>query len=110
MQVSGFQHAAANLVKLDALEQGLEIALAEAVVALALDDLEEDGADGVFGEDLEQPAAVFGRRAVDQDLQALQFADRLAMAGQARVDAFVIGIRRRHEFGAAAASMSSTVR
>ena len=39
------QHAAADLVELDALEQGAEIALAEALVALALDELEEDRAD-----------------------------------------------------------------
>jgi hypothetical protein len=39
-------HAAADLVELDGLEQRLEVALAEALVALALDDLEEDRADG----------------------------------------------------------------
>src|SRR3546814_7794264 len=38
------QHAALDLVALDALEQGLEVAFAEAFVALALDDLEEDRA------------------------------------------------------------------
>src|SRR6185312_5626948 len=35
------QHAPANLVRLDAFEQGPEIALAEAFIALALDEFEE---------------------------------------------------------------------
>src|SRR5256885_15082519 len=41
----GLQHAAVDLVALHGLEQGLEIAFAEAlaVVALALDELEEHG-------------------------------------------------------------------
>jgi hypothetical protein len=37
-------------------KQRLEIALAEAFVALALDDLEEDRADHILGEDLKQQA------------------------------------------------------
>jgi hypothetical protein len=37
----------AHLVALDGLEQRLEVALAEALVALALDDLEEDRADAL---------------------------------------------------------------
>ena len=61
------QHAAADLVELDRFEQGAEIALAEALVALALDDLEEDRADHGLGEDLQQQPAALGRRAVDQD-------------------------------------------
>jgi hypothetical protein len=48
------QHAALHLVALDGLEQRLEIAFAEAFVALALDDLEEDRAECVLGEDLQQ--------------------------------------------------------
>jgi hypothetical protein len=40
---SGLEHAAAHLVELHGLEQGLEIALAKAAIALALDELEEDG-------------------------------------------------------------------
>jgi hypothetical protein len=50
------QHAALHLVALDALEQRLEVAFAEAFVALALDDLEEDRAERVLGEDLQQLA------------------------------------------------------
>src|SRR5947208_17184217 len=49
-----FQDAAAYLVELHRLEQRLEVALAEALVALPLDDLEEDRADGGLGEDLQQ--------------------------------------------------------
>ena len=48
------QHAAAHLVALDGLEQGLEVAFAETLVALALDDLEENRTDRVLGEDLQQ--------------------------------------------------------
>jgi ABC-type arginine/histidine transport system permease subunit len=50
------QHAPPDLVQLDRLEQRPEIALAEALVALALDDLEEDRADLVLGEYLQQQA------------------------------------------------------
>ena len=39
---------APDLVELDRLEQRLEVAFAEALVALALDDLEEDRADDVL--------------------------------------------------------------
>src|SRR4051812_17296069 len=39
------QHAAADLVFLDRFEERLEVALAESVVALALDELEEDRPD-----------------------------------------------------------------
>ncbi len=52
---------AAHLIKLDALEQGFEIAFAEAFVALALDDLEEDRANHVLGEDLQQQPLPLGR-------------------------------------------------
>src|SRR6478672_12821436 len=61
------EDAPANLVELDALEERLEIAFAEALVALALDDLEEDRPDHVLGEDLQQQALSGLRRAVDQD-------------------------------------------
>ena len=46
-------HAAANLVELDALKQGLEIAFAKSLIALALDDFEENRADHVGGENLQ---------------------------------------------------------
>src|SRR5690606_34493374 len=50
------QDAALHLVAFDGLEQRLEVALAETLVALALDDLEEDRAERVGGEDLQQQA------------------------------------------------------
>src|SRR5690606_7668233 len=61
------QHPALHLFALDALEQRLEVAFAEAFVALALDDLEEDLAERVLGEDLQQLALLGFRIGVDQD-------------------------------------------
>src|SRR5471032_793328 len=86
------QHAAADLVELDGLEQRAEIALAEAFVAPALDDLEEDRADHGLGEYLQQQPAAFGRRAVDQDAVGGHALQALAMPRQARIDLFVIGV------------------
>src|SRR5207302_10092799 len=87
-----FQNAAAHLVELERLEQRLEVALAEALVALPLDDLEEDRADRGLGEDLQkQPAA---GAAVDQDLALVQLLERLAMVRQALAEHFVISVRR----------------
>ena len=91
-----------DLVELDAFEQRLEIALAEAFVALALDDLEEDRADHVLGEDLQQQALALGRRAVDQDAALLELGGRLAMAFDALVDQLVISVGRVLERNAAA--------
>ena len=65
------QHATADLIQLDGFEQCLEVALTKALVALALDDLEEHGTDDGVGEDLQQDA-VLRRRAVDEDAQRLQ--------------------------------------
>src|SRR5581483_4021894 len=101
------EHTAADLVFLDRFEQRLEIPLAETVVALALDELEEDRPDRVCREDLQQHlgmAAVDHALAVDQDAVLLQPHDVLAMTGQPRVDLLEIGIaRRRHERQAAGA-------
>src|SRR5207249_7099352 len=86
------QYAALDLVELDRLEQCAEITFAEALVALALDDLEEDRSDHGLRENLQQQFAL--RRiamAVDQDAQALQFGQLLAVIRQAAVDQFVIG-------------------
>src|SRR5690606_16987396 len=99
----GLQHAAADLVEFDALEQRLEIAFAEAFVALALDDLEEDRANHVLGEYLQQQALIPGRSAVDQDLQLLQPRQVLVMAGHALGHLVVIGVQRRLEGHVAAA-------
>jgi hypothetical protein len=48
------QHATLDLIPLDRFKQRLEIAFAEALIALALDDLEEHRADAVLGENLQQ--------------------------------------------------------
>src|SRR5690606_26430384 len=86
------QHAAPHLVALDRLEQGLEVALAEALVALALDDLEEDRAEGVLGEDLQQQAALGLHVGVDQDLVPGQPRYVLAVVGNALVDDLEVGV------------------
>src|SRR6478672_5910070 len=89
------QYAAANLVQFDRFEQGAEVALAEALVAAALDDLEEDRADHRLGEDLQQQPAALGRRAVDQDAVGGQALQVLAVARQASIDLLVVGVGHR---------------
>src|SRR3984893_10789202 len=93
--------AAAFLVEFDGLEQGLKIPFAEALVALALNDLEKDRPDGILGEYLQQNAAV--GITVDQHAAPLQFAQGFAMAADARIDAFIIGGGRVLELDAAPA-------
>src|SRR5436190_13855762 len=83
--------SALDLVELDRFEQSLEIALAEALVALALDDLEEDRADHVLGEDLKQQALARLGRAVDQDPPLAHRLDVVGVAGDSLVDHVVIG-------------------
>ena len=61
------------------------------LVALALDDLEEDRPDLVLGEDLQQQVVAC---AVDQDLALLQFVQRFAVIRHAAVDQFVIRVDR----------------
>src|SRR3989441_12235745 len=87
-----FRDAAAYLVELHRLEQRLEVALAEALVAFPLDDFEEDRADGGLGEDLQQQPAA--RAAVDQDPAPLQLLERLGVVWQALADHLVVGVRR----------------
>src|SRR6266851_2191522 len=97
------EHAAPDLVELDRFEEGTEIALAETLVALALDDLEEDRPDHRRGEDLQQQPGSRRRRAIDQDAVAAQTLKILAMAGEARVHLLIIGVRHVHEGDALAA-------
>jgi hypothetical protein len=88
-RVVDLQHAAADLVFLDRFEQRLEVAFAKTVVALALDELEEDRPDRVGGENLQQyfgMAAVDHAFTVDQDAIALKPRDVLAMFWQPRID------------------------
>src|SRR5258707_13773120 len=95
------QHAAPLLVEFDGFEQRLKIPLTETLVALALNDFEEDGADCVLGENLQQNAALVA--AVDQNPAALKLGYGLTVPGHARIDAFVIGCGSILEFDAAAA-------
>src|SRR3954469_24661444 len=86
--------SAAHLVELDRLEQRLEIAFAEAFVALALDDLEENRADDVLGKDLQQQALPLGRSAVHQDGAPLELGEVLIVALNALGEQLVIGLGR----------------
>src|SRR4051794_37274821 len=72
---SALQVPATLLLALDRLEQGLEVALAEAERAVPLDQLEEHRRAVLhrLGEDLEQVAVLV---AVDQDAQFAQRLDR----------------------------------
>src|SRR5689334_22456065 len=95
------ENAAAHLVELDALEQRLEIALAETLVALALDDLEEDRSDHILREDLQQQALSLRWRAIHQDAALLELRDALLMAFDALRQQLVIGVGRVLEGNAA---------
>jgi hypothetical protein len=89
----GLQHAAPDLVQLDRFEQRAEITLAESLVALALDDLEEDGTDDRRREDL-QEHLVLGRRAVQQDAVAGQALGVFLVTEQAGRELLVVRVRR----------------
>src|SRR5713101_7955482 len=95
---------APNLVFLDRLEQRLEISLTEAVVALPLDELEEDRADHGLGENLQQDlrfTAVDHSLAVNEDSMLLHALDRFGVAAYPREAFLVIGSGRpRHELQA----------
>src|SRR5678815_3184840 len=86
------QHTPTHLVQLDRFEQRPEVAFAETLVALALDDLEEDRADHVLREDLQQQALAFLRIAVEQDASLAQLFQVLAVAADARIHALIICI------------------
>src|SRR5260221_10426402 len=81
--------ASGDLVRLDRFEQGAEIPFPEALVALPLDDLEEDRADNRLGEDLQQlvlVAVLVNALAVDEDAVRLQARPVLAVVVHAAVD------------------------
>ncbi len=67
--------------------------MSEAVIALALNDLEEDRTEQVVGENLEQNP-LFADRAVDQDVVLLHTFEVFAMTRHAAVDQLVIGVDR----------------
>src|SRR5450755_4118738 len=85
------ENAAALLIQLDRFEQRLEIPLTETVVAFALNDFEEDGADGVLGEYLQKDAAL--GTAVDENATPLELGHRFAVARDAAIDAFIVSCR-----------------
>jgi hypothetical protein len=93
--------APANLVFLDGVEQRLEVAFAEALIAIALNDFEEDRADHGIGEYLQQQALTFGRRAIEQNIVRAQAGDILAMPGNPLVEGLIVRSRRIYENHAA---------
>src|SRR5690606_12626489 len=105
------------LMPLDALEQGAEIAGSEALVALAMNDFEEEGPrlgasihlGRVLHEDLQQIGVVAGT--VDQDLELAQGLDVFVDAADAQAleplgQRVVVGSRRGHELDAPRAQAS----
>src|SRR6202011_4625513 len=93
----GSEDTATDLVALDRLEEGAEIAFAKALVAFALNNFEKDRTDHRLGEDLQQQSLAGGRRTVDQDPVAPQAGEVLAVSPDAGVDRLVIGVGDRHE-------------
>src|SRR5262249_6532590 len=88
------QHAPTHLVQLHRLEQRAGGAFAEPFAAPALDDLEEDRADDVLREDLQQQPFALLRIAVEQDAALAQLLEVLAVALNPRVHALIICIGR----------------
>ena len=89
----------ALLLALDGFKQRLEVALAEAAAAFALDDLEEQRG-AVFdgpGEDLQHVAFVV---AIDEDAQLLQFVERLVDLADAVLQFGVVGVRHAQKLDA----------
>src|SRR5437867_813630 len=81
-----------GLLDLDRLEQGLEVANAEAARAVPLDDLEEEGRPVLDrpGEDLEEVALLV---AVGLDAELLERLDRDADVADAIGERLVVGMR-----------------
>src|SRR5919108_3956487 len=102
---SVLQVAAALLLALDRLEQRLEVAVAEAARAVALDDLEEDrrAVADRLREDLQQVALVV---AVDEDALLAQVGELLDDLGHARGHLLIVGLGDRQELHAALAQRS----
>src|ERR1700760_4163639 len=88
------KNSAPYLVQLDRLEQGTEITLTEAFVALTLDDLEKYRADDILRENLQQHTIALARIAVDQNGPFLQRSKRLPVPDHAGLNALVIRVRR----------------
>src|ERR687892_202296 len=84
------------LFALDRLEEGLEVALAEAAGAVALDDLEEHrrAVADRLGEDLQKVSLVV---AIDQDAEPREVLQRLLDLADPLRDLLVVGLRRAQE-------------
>src|SRR5918911_880528 len=95
---------AQRLLALDRLEERLEVALAEAPRAVALDHLEEDRRPvlGRLREDLEQVAVLV---AVDEDPQPAQVVPVLADLAHALEGVLVVRVGRRQEGDASGLQM-----
>src|SRR6267378_5515401 len=92
----GSEISAESLLALDRLEQRLEVPLAEAPCAVALDHLEEKRRAILRGlrEDLEEVAVLV---AVGEDAQPAQVVPVLADLADAIGDVLVVGVGRREE-------------
>src|SRR5678816_2269627 len=91
-----------RLFALDGLEERLEVALAEALGALPLDDLVEHRRPVLdrLGEDLQQVAV---RIAVDEDAEPGELVHRLVDPADAALQLLVVGGGHREELDAAIA-------
>src|SRR3954465_7303508 len=92
------------LLALDRLEERLEVALAEAARAVALDDLEEHrrAVADRLGEDLQHVALVI---AVDEDAETPQVVEALLDLADPGRHLVVVGVRHRQELDPAPAHL-----
>src|SRR5262249_13753413 len=91
----GLNDAAPQLIALERFEQRLEVAFAEALVALALDELEEHGTEEGLREDLqEQPLLAALGGSVQEDPPRLQLVHFFVVSGQALLEHLVVGLGR----------------
>src|SRR3954451_20073409 len=90
------QGSAQRLFALDGLEERLEVAVAEAACAVALDDLEEDrrAVADRLGEDLQEVALVV---AVDEAAEPLEVLEVLGDLAHPRGGVLVVGVGRGEE-------------
>src|ERR1700685_2515016 len=92
-------HAAAHLVEFNRFKQRLEITLSEALVALALDDLEKYRSEDIGREDLQENAIL--RRTINQNAPPLKLGQVLLVARNPARHTVVVGVGRILEDNAA---------
>src|SRR5690625_6853563 len=97
------QDAAPLLVAFDSFKKRLEVAVAKAVVALALDDIEKDRTNVGLGKDLQQLQVGLIGVGVNQDLVLAHALHILTVVGNALVDNVKIGVRGIKELDAVVA-------